>query len=74
MTVFVACYKGTEMDDILGVFRNLENAKKAIRKDYENAELGYTADYEEIDDSYIFIQKKGAFYDEWYIVEMELQD
>lgn len=74
MTVFVAGYKGTGVDDILGVFRNLENAQKAIRKDYENAELGYTPDYEEIDDSYIFIQKKYECYDEWYIVEMELQD
>lgn len=73
-TVFIACYKGTETDDILGVFSKLENAQNAIRKDYENTEFGYTADYEEIHDSYIFIQKKGEWYDEWYIFEAELQD
>lgn len=74
MKVFIACYKGPETDDILGVFSKLENAQKAIRKSYEDTEFGYTADYEEIDDSYIFIQKKGEWYDEWYIVETELQD
>lgn len=73
MTVFVACYKGTGLDDILGVYSKLENAQKAIRKDYENTEFGYTADHKEICDSYILIQNKGE-YDEWYIVEMELQD
>lgn len=74
MTVFVACYKGTETDDILGVFSKLENAQKAIHKDYENTELGHTADYKEIDNSYILIRKKGEWYDEWYIVETELHD
>ena len=74
MKVFIACYKGTETDDILGVFRNIENAKKAIRKDYENTEFRCTADFEEIDDCYILVQSGGKWCDEWYIVETELQD
>ena len=59
MTVFIACYQGTETGSILGVFRNLKNAQKAIHKDYEETEFGYTADYKDINDSCIFIQKKG---------------
>lgn len=72
MTVFVAAYKGTDTDDILGVFANIEKAKETIHKDYEETPFGYTPDIQEIDDNYIYIAQLGQWYDEWYIVETEL--
>lgn len=72
MTVYVASYKGTDTDDILGVFTDIEKAKESIRKDYESTEFGYVADYEEINDNHIYISKEGFWYDEWYIVETKL--
>ena len=72
MTVFVAGYKGTDTDEILGVFSDIEKAKASIRKDYENTPFGYEPDVKEIDDSHIYVAKTGQWYDEWYIVETEL--
>lgn len=72
MTVYVAGYKGTDTDDILGVFTDIEKAKEAIHKDYESTEFGYIADYKEVDSNHIYVAKTGEWYDEWYIVETEL--
>lgn len=73
MTVFVACYKGTDTDDILGVFADVEKAKKAIHKDYEKTEFSYVPDFKEVDDKRIYVEKTNQWFDEWYIVETELQ-
>lgn len=72
MTVYVAGYKGTDTDDILGVFTDIEKAKESIHKDYENTEFDYVADVKEVDDNHIYIAKTGEWFDEWYIVETEL--
>lgn len=72
MTVFVAGYKGTDTDNILGVFTDIEKAKETIHKDYANTEFGYAADIESVEDSHIYIAKNNEWYDEWYIVETEL--
>ena len=74
MTVFVAGYKGTDMDDILGVFTNVEKAKETIHKDYESTEFSYVPDIKEVDDNHIYVAKNGEWFDEWYIVEIELND
>ena len=74
MTVYVAGYKGTDIDDILGVFVNIEKAKASIHKDYESTEFGYVPDIKEVDDNHIYISKSGEWYDEWYIVETELNN
>ena len=73
MIVFVACYKGTDTDDILGVFTDVEKAKKAIHKDYEKTEFSYVPDFKEVDDNRIYVEKTNQWFDEWYIVETELQ-
>lgn len=72
MTVFLAGYKGTDTDNILGVFVDIEKAKESIRKDYETTEFSYIPDVEEIEDNHIYIAKQGYWCDEWYIVETEL--
>ena len=72
MTVYVAEYKGTDTDDILGVFVDIEKAKESIHKDYENTKFGYVPDIKIVDDNYIYISKSGEWYDEWHIVETEL--
>lgn len=72
MTVYIAGYKGTETDDILGVFVDYEEAKTVIHNDYKNTEFGYTPDIEEIDDDRIYISKMGEWFDEWYVIETEL--
>ena len=74
MTVYVAGYKGTDTDDILGVFADIEKAKATIHKDYAKTEFGYTPDIKEIDDNHIYISKSGEWYDEWYVVETELNN
>ena len=74
MTVFVAGYKGTETDDILGVFTDIEKAKESIHKDYKNTPFGYEPDVKEIDDTHIYIAKTCEWFDEWYIVETELNN
>ena len=74
MTVYVAQYKGTDTDDIIGVFTDIEKAKEAIHKDYESTEFYYVADEKEVCDNHIYIAKMGYWYDEWYIVETELID
>lgn len=74
MTVFVAGYKGTDMNDIIGVFTDIEKAKNAIHKDYEATEFGYKPDIVEIEDNHICIAKEGYWCDEWYIVEKELDN
>ena len=74
MTVYIAGYKGTDTDDILGVFKDIEKAKVSIHKDYENTEFGYVPDIKEINDNHIYVAKTGDWYDEWYIVETELDD
>lgn len=74
MTVYVAGYKGTDTDDILGVFVDIEKAKESIHKDYEGTEFGYVPDIKEVDDNHIYISKSGEWYDEWYIVETELNN
>jgi hypothetical protein len=72
MTVYVAGYKGTDTDDILGVFTDIEEANVAIHKDYESTKFGYEPDIKEINNNHIYIAKQGEWYDEWYIVETEL--
>lgn len=74
MTVYVAGYKGTDTDDILGVFVDIEKAKESIHKDYESTEFGYVPDIKEFDDNHIYISKSGEWFDEWYIVETELNN
>lgn len=74
MKVFIACYDGTDTNDILGAFTNLEKAKEAIHEDYEKTEFGYVPDYREICDNHIYVAKTGNWFDEWYIVETELQN
>ena len=74
MKVFVAGYKGTDTDDILGVFVDIEKAKESIHKDYESIEFGYVPDIKEVDDNHIYISKIGKWFDEWYIVETELHN
>lgn len=74
MTVFVAAYKGTDTDDILGVFTDIEKAKEVIHKDYKETPFGYEPDIKEVDDNHIYIAKHGSWYDEWYIVETKLCD
>ena len=72
MTVYVAAYKGTDTDDILGVFTDIEKAKELIHKDYEETKFGYEPDIKEINDNHIYIAKTNDWFDEWYIVETEL--
>lgn len=72
MKVFVAGYKGTDTDDILGVFTDIEKAKESIHKDYKETEFGYMPDEECIESNHIYIAKIGEWYDEWYIAETEL--
>ena len=74
MIVYVAGYKGTDTDDILGVFVDIEKAKEAIYKDYESTVFGYVPNIKEVDDNHIYIAKEGEWYDEWYIVETELHN
>lgn len=74
MTVFVAGYKGTDTDDILGVYSDILKAKEAIHKDYEKTEFSYVPDIKWVDDVYIHIEKTGEWFDEWYIVETELDN
>lgn len=74
MTVFVAGYKGTDTDEILGVYSDIKKAKEAIHKDYENTKFGYIPDVKNIDDNHIYIAKTCEWYDEWYIVEIELDN
>ena len=72
MTVYVAGYKSTGADNILGVFADIEQAKASIRNDYKTTEFGYIPDVKEVDANHIYIAKRGELYDEWYIVEMEV--
>ena len=72
MKVYVAGYKGTETDDILGVFTDIEKAKESIHEDYKNTPFGYEPNIKEIDDNHIYVAEQGLWYDEWYIVETEL--
>ena len=72
MKVYVAGYKGTDTDDILGVFVDIEKAKEAIRIDYTHTPIAYLPDIKEVDDNHIYISKSGEWYDEWYIAETEL--
>lgn len=74
MTVYVAGYKGTDTDDILGVFVDIKKAKESIHKDYKETEFSYVPDVEEIESNHIYIAKRGDWYDEWYIVETELYE
>lgn len=72
MTVFVVGYKGTNTDDILGVYSDIEMAKKVMHSDYEETLLGFVPDFAEIDDNHIFVANS---YEEceWYIHETELR-
>lgn len=74
MTVFVAAYKGTDTDHILGVFTKIEDAKAAIHKDCAETEFGYVPNVKEIESNHIYISKTGDWFDEWYIVETELNN
>ena len=74
MKVFVAGYKGTNTDDILGVFKNIEDAKLAIYKDYVETKFDNVPYVREVDDNHIYIAQKGSWFDEWYIVETELHN
>ena len=74
MTVFVVGYKGTDTDDILGVFTDIEKAKEVMHNDYRMTEFGYIPDVREVESNHIYIAKVGEWYDEWYIVETELHD
>lgn len=74
MTVYIAGYKGTDTDDILGVFANIEKAKESIHKDYKNTKFGYVPNVREIEDNHIYIAEQGIWYDEWYIAETELYE
>lgn len=72
MQVFVVCYKGTDTDDILGVYSDIETAKRVMHNDYEETLLGFFPDLAEIDDNCIFMANS---YEEceWYIHETELR-
>lgn len=74
MKVFVAVYEGTDGNEILGVFTNIKKAKECIHNDYNNIEFGYKPTFKEVDDTRIYIEEKGLWYDEWYVVETELYD
>lgn len=74
MKVYVAFYNGTDGNEILGVFKDIEKAKECIANDYKNTEFGYVPTMKEIDDERIYIEKKCWCYDEWYIVETELHE
>jgi hypothetical protein len=71
MTVYVAGYKGTDTDEILGVFADIKDAKLAIYQDCLKTRFEYTPDIKEIDENHIYIAKQGHWCDEWYIVETE---
>ena len=73
MTVFVVGYKGTDTDDIIGVFTDLKTAKAAMYDDFINTEFGYTPDHMEVDTNHIYTSTFGGWFDEWYIVETELK-
>lgn len=72
MEVFVAVYKGSYTEEILGVFTDIEKAKEAIYKDYKETEFGYEPNKEVVDSSFIYIEKTGYWFDEWYIVRTKL--
>ena len=74
MTVYVAGYKGTDTDTILGVCVDVKKAKELIHTDYEATEFGYVPDIKEVDDNHIYVAKMNDWYDEWYIVETELHN
>lgn len=59
MTVYVAGYKGTDTDDILGVFTDIEKAKESILIDYTETEFNYVPDIKEVDNNHIYIAKSG---------------
>lgn len=63
-TVFVAGYKGTDTNDIIGVFNNIEDAKAAIHSDYKRTNFSYVPDVKEIDDNHIYVAKQNDWYDE----------
>lgn len=74
MTVYIAGYKGTDTDDIIGVFTDIEKAKESIYEDYKNTEFGYVPDIKEFYDNHIYVSKAGEWFDEWYIVETDLHN
>lgn len=59
---------------IIGVFKNPEEAKKAIHEDYKKTKLEYEPDFETIEEDYISIVKGGSHYyvDEWAIDKTNL--
>ena len=59
---------------IIGVFKNPEEAKKAIHEDYKKTKLEYEPDFETIEEDYICIVKGGNHYytDEWAIDKTNL--
>ena len=73
MQVFVVAYKGTDTDDILGVYKNLAQAKKAMYYDYFDTEFCNELAKKELEDSRIYVETEGERFDEWYIHETELR-
>ena len=73
MTVFVVAYKGTDTDDILGVYKSLTQAKKAMYRDYFDTDFCNELAKKELTDSSIYVETKWGRFDEWYIHETELR-
>lgn len=72
MTVFVVAYKGTDTDDIIGVYTDIEKAKEVLYRDYISVKFGYIPNIKEIEDNHIYIAREHEWFDEWYITEVEL--
>ena len=72
MKVYVACYQGTDTEEILGVFTDIEKARESIYKDYKSTEIGYDTNLEVTEDNRIYVAQEGMYYDEWLVVETEL--
>lgn len=73
MRVFVAGYKGTDTDDILGVYSDIEMAKRVMHNDYEETLLGFEPDFKEVESNHIYMRNRYNDECEWYIHECELR-
>lgn len=73
MKVFVAAYKGPEgIGMILGVFTDIEKARKTIYQDYKEMVIGGEPITKIFNNNRIYIRETDYLFHEWYIEETEL--
>ena len=73
MKVFVAAYRGPEETGmILGVFTDIEKARKAIYQNYKEMVIGDEPIIKIFNNNRIYIKETDYWFYEWYIEETEL--